>query len=801
MIFAPHCLRNAIFAQDRFQRSLLSCILWIFSASFCTAQDQFNFYFSGSTAGVGDIGSYTFDAAGDFWVIGRSPIVSQTPAPRISKLSNNGSSWSADPHVLDEDFAFFYRSVDLASGIADASLGGPALGTPASFLLNPAPLTLTIPTGSGGTMQRIYQPGELAFVSDAMGVIAEQNGTPILSATKKIFRYDLRKVHNPDFGVDGTTTQQPDYANATITNGVNTIQFGASGVTDFNDAFAVVMSEQDMQDAVAASLTADFNKNKVVEGLDLQIWQANYGSAATGTTGDTDADGDADGRDFLTWQRQLGLKDGGSDNFGRSFAWSSDGQSIYAVDAGSNTGGIYRIDATQQVAARRIWIDTKSDDFSSRINSEPAVIHTSARDFDPANPAVGDQIIVEGSLTGGNEGGVNVYLDTGALTVTDPLHLFSEADFRGFAEYIGDSSPQYLSLTTDQVGNLYFHEIQTDGVFVYDTQGRFAKIASEAEHNEFQLANGVGVNDTVLDLQVRTSNIPGFTVNEVIYTDDTLDAPVGILAYKTGDFDRDNDLDASDFALFASALGTRGAPAALENYKFDLNGNAVLAFDTEDQRFEHVSNGPVVVDWKDVKILQQFADIKNGDANFDGAVDFLDLDIMSLNYYTISGQTAETWIDGDFASIDPDYFLDASDVNLVNRVDLDVIADTWVNLLGQSPVTVMDANSHGYVGQFRIDLLSAFADISALSADFNDDMFVDGVDLQIWQSNFGNPGNGLTGDADGDGDVDGRDFLLWERQFTGNAPLVTASQSTVPEQSCFCLSLLVLLGCISLRRL
>ena len=93
----------------------------------------------------------------------------------------------------------------------------------------------------------------------------------------------------------------------------------------------------------------------------------------------------------------------------------------------------------------------------------------------------------------------------------------------------------------------------------------------------------------------------------------------------------------------------------------------------------------MVVDWKDLKILQGFTAILDGDANLDGAVDFDDLDLMSLNYYTVSGQTTETWLDGDFASVDPQYAFTAPDANLVNLTDLEVIADTWVNLLGSPP--------------------------------------------------------------------------------------------------------------------
>jgi hypothetical protein len=56
----------------------------------------------------------------------------------------------------------------------------------------------------------------------------------------------------------------------------------------------------------------------------------------------------------------------------------------------------------------------------------------------------------------------------------------------------------------------------------------------------------------------------------------------------------------------------------------------------------------------------------------------------------------------------------------------------------------------------------------ALAADFNGDTAVDGLDLTIWQDNYGtvNTATQMQGDADGDMDVDGRDFLTWQREFT-----------------------------------
>lgn len=54
-------------------------------------------------------------------------------------------------------------------------------------------------------------------------------------------------------------------------------------------------------------LTADFNDDQSVNHGDFNVWQEHYGmlSTATQEQGDTNADDDVDGHDFLTWQRQL----------------------------------------------------------------------------------------------------------------------------------------------------------------------------------------------------------------------------------------------------------------------------------------------------------------------------------------------------------------------------------------------------------------------------------------------------------------------------------------------------------------
>jgi endonuclease/exonuclease/phosphatase family metal-dependent hydrolase len=51
---------------------------------------------------------------------------------------------------------------------------------------------------------------------------------------------------------------------------------------------------------------SDFNYSRTVDATDLATWQSNYGlaSGATRAQGDANADGQINGRDFLTWQRQ-----------------------------------------------------------------------------------------------------------------------------------------------------------------------------------------------------------------------------------------------------------------------------------------------------------------------------------------------------------------------------------------------------------------------------------------------------------------------------------------------------------------
>jgi hypothetical protein len=83
---------------------------------------------------------------------------------------------------------------------------------------------------------------------------------------------------------------------------------------------------------------------------------------------------------------------------------------------------------------------------------------------------------------------------------------------------------------------------------------------------------------------------------------------------------------------------------------------------------------------------------------------------------------------------------------------------------------------------------------TGVDADFSADGAVNGADLDIWQSGFGNPGGHGAGDANGNGLVEGNDFLAWQRQL-GGATAASAALA-VPEPT----TLLLALAAMSLPR-
>ena len=595
------------------------------------------------------IGAFTYDALTDsFWTAGFTNSNQQ-----IRHIAFNGTAWAATGTGLAT--ATNGHVSETTWYLYKRSDNTQATGTPNDNSdwqsSNPLPGGLTLNPKPITINSQVYAPGTLMLVSDG-GSVVDSNPTSVTTSqpgfTKRLYWYNLTET--------GSTPSGPTTAPG------SGVDYNGNSVVDWNEQFMTIITHQHL-------LNADGDFSSVT-----------------------------------------------SSNLGRSHALSTDGQSAYMVDSASNLGGIYKINLTTTGAVTKVL-----DADASPFNTEPGVVHTSVRNLNPSNLVVGDQILVEGSAGLGNLGGVNFYLDNGTFNTT-PNTLFTAAQFQDFAEMT--TTPSFGGITSDAAGNLYIVEDSTNTfLFKYDTAGRFSKVVGQAERRVHIAAEAAisgnhvdGYNANILDLQVRTNTSFGFSVPEILFTDSAFDAPIGAVAFKVGDFDRDNDVDATDRSSFLAALRPRGQTVvpvgptpASAFFRFDLNSNGLDVDPTSAVDFRSI------VDWKDAKILQQYLGFPNGDTNLDGLLDFTDIDMMEANYYTLGGPADKTWGDGDFDSLDPlatTYLASAADANIVNLVDLQVLADTWLNLLGLPNLTFDDLDEQGYSGQFREDLIFAF-DIQA----------------------------------------------------------------------------------------
>lgn len=364
-----------------------------------------------------------------------------------------------------------------------------------------------------------------------------------------------------------------------------------------------------------------------------------------------------------------------SSNWGRQFAWSNDGQRIYHMDTSAVFGGVWKLNPLTGQADRLVAV--------SGANTEVAVLN-------PGGSV--DRIVFRG--TGTNEGGLN-YIDYDASTnTTSSIGVLLSIDaLKDFLDQ-GDVTPTTFSATSDNQGNLYFNSTSGTGtVMRLDPQGRLISLVNRAQRQAFL---NDSPNSNTLRMQVRQIAHPtAGTIQQLLYAENKTQSVTGINIYKVGDFDRNGLVDSTDRMMFLSALTPRGTPILSEELdnkgKYDLNGNGS-------------------VDWKDVKILQSFLGFQNGDVDLDGALTLNDLDILGANYYTLGGSANKTWAQGDIASLDPlstVYSATASDANLVNQVDVNLFAHTWLNVLGFPHLTIEQVDSRGYTGQFRQDVLAA----------------------------------------------------------------------------------------------
>lgn len=364
-----------------------------------------------------------------------------------------------------------------------------------------------------------YPPYTLAFLADNGQTVYEGGSVIHRDWSKRFYRWDMREVAAP-------TSRQPDY-NTAQDGGPYGNVIGAYGIADWNDVFTVLATEQNILDAFLPL---------------LPIGTPTF-------------------------------------NIGRQPVLSTDSKYLYFNDSASDFGGIWRIH-TETGAVSIIYNDR---DQSDRINTEPTLLHTSLRDLDPANPAVGDQVLFEGdgSL---NEGGINYLIDTGAA-ILGPYVLLTESQLQRWIEWNGQSwtrSYPYLnadpipsdtalsafhamgirSMWSDESGNIYFNDgANLNGVWRYDTQGRLGLLRSKQQHVLWNAATvGSGTNATTYRMQTRGVQYSGpagsFPLQQIMFQAVGQRGIGGINAFKTGDFNRDNVVNQADVDLMMAAMQT-----------------------------------------------------------------------------------------------------------------------------------------------------------------------------------------------------------------------------------------------------
>jgi hypothetical protein len=373
-----------------------------------------------------------------------------------------------------------------------------------------------------------------------------------------------------------------------------------------------------------------------------------------------------DGREVFTslvTQQNLNAAKGAaptntSSNVGRQGAFSTDGGSYYFIDSAATLGGIYRTNVLTGGATLLLNY--------TGINTEPAVLPKAGG---------GDRILFAGTAATSNDGGVNEIEQVGSTTSGQKTFI-QAAELAGFLER-ATGTTDVRAITTDAAGNVYLFDTTSKVLVRRDPQGRLSKVTSQAERNAFlgQVGKTGTVNGNQLRLQARPAAHPtAGQVTEIVYAEQSSQNFVaGAYAFAAGDFNRDGSVGPADALLLKPVLTARGVPQTnAANFKFDLNGNGA-------------------VDWKDVKVFQQFFPFDDGDADISQAVNYGDLDILAgASYPKASGAT---WVQGDFTGD-----------SAVTLADLTLVAANW----DLTTPTKADFDARGYAGAFRSDLESAF---------------------------------------------------------------------------------------------
>jgi autotransporter-associated beta strand protein len=361
-----------------------------------------------------------------------------------------------------------------------------------------------------------------------------------------------------------------------------------------------------------------------------------------------------DGTDVFTTRvtladlQAIAEKTTNSTSLARQFAWSGDGQSIYFVDSSPGYDGVWKLGAVSG-APQRI-LDANLE------NTEPGVVSSGGVDRIYFSGITGDTGV-------GNAGGIDFITHDGTTT-SGPQVAVSVAKLLDFFEVGAAMSSQRIGSVAFHGDDMYFSLFNSNsatdplsryqGLYRMDAEGRLSKVANRTER---AAAFSGSVNQVFDRLQPReitsTASAEPFAVTQILYRESGANTVAGAIAFKPGDFDRDNTVTAADVDLFRQQVTSRGVVNAdVANLKFDMNGNDVI-------------------DWKDVQILEQFLDYVpdptlvgrvipeltiKADTNLDGLVDFADFRILRDNY--APGVTGRSFVLGDSSGDDRVDFVD-----------------------------------------------------------------------------------------------------------------------------------------------
>lgn len=157
------------------------------------------------------------------------------------------------------------------------------------------------------------------FASDD-GTADQANNNSVIPSGAYHFSFDYMPAASGVGGTMSTTVGAPGQYFRTITPletqpwDLDTTEFDRFGLlqrsttsTTQQGSYNVVFSNLTYTGGTTAAVAipGDFDGDSIVDGDDLAIWKANYGTGTTVATGDADGDLDVDGADFLVWQRNL----------------------------------------------------------------------------------------------------------------------------------------------------------------------------------------------------------------------------------------------------------------------------------------------------------------------------------------------------------------------------------------------------------------------------------------------------------------------------------------------------------------